>query len=118
MEKTIRVGEREITFKATAGTARRYRQKFGRALLLDINKAAPNAAKGSLGSGDIEIFENLAYIMAKQADDTLTEDPEEWLDTFEPFEMYGALNEVVTLWAESSATLETSKKKAGARSGR
>ena len=118
MEKTIRIGEKEIAFKATAGPARRYRQKFGRDLLADINKATPNAMKGTLGDGDLETFENMAYIMAKQADGAVTDDPEEWLDQFEPFDMFMALNDIVTLWSQNSATLETTKKKAGARSAR
>ena len=118
MEKTIRIGEKETAFKATAGTARRYRQKFGRDLLVDINKATPNAVKGTPGDGDLETFENLAYIMAKQADDTVTNDPEEWLDQFEPFDMIAALNDIITLWSQNSATLQTTKKKAGSRSAR
>lgn len=118
MEKTIRIGEQEVAFKATASTARRYRQQFGRDLLVDINKALPNARKGTLGEGEVEIFENLAYIMARQADGTVAEDPEEWLDQFEPFDMITALNEIVTLWGANSQTLESPKKKGGQRSAR
>lgn len=112
MEKVIRIGEKEQGFKATASTVRRYREKFGRDLLVDINKILPSFAKGELGVGDLEIFENMAYIMAYQYDSAIPEDPEEWLDQFEMMDVYKILPELVNLWGLNSQSIAEPKKKA------
>lgn len=112
MEKLIRIGEKEQGFKATGSTTRRYRDKFGRDLLIDINKIIPSFAKGQLDVGDLEIFENMAYIMAKQYDPDIPNDPDEWLDGFEMLDIYQILPELVELWGQNAQSIETPKKKA------
>ena len=116
MEKTIKIGDQEIRFKATASTTRRYRQRFNRDLFVDINKLISNAQNG-LTAGDLECFENVAYIMAKQADENIPDDPDEWLDQFEMMSVYEVLPEILELWGLNAMTLETPKKKAGKQSG-
>ena len=112
MEKLIKVGEKELGFKATASTIRRYREKFGRDLLVDINKIIPSFAKGELGVGDLEVFENMAYIMAKQYDPTIAENPDDWLDGFEMMDIYQVLPQLVELWGLNAESIEKPKKKA------
>ena len=36
----------------------------------------------------LEMFENIAYIMAKHADPNIPDTPEEWLDEFNTFSIY------------------------------
>ena len=38
--------------------------------------------------GWLEMFENIAFIMAKHADASIPDTPEEWMDQFNTFSMY------------------------------
>lgn len=112
MQKTIEVDGRPVEFKATASTARRYRQAFNRDFLLDMQNLSNDMSRGeTLSASALETFENIAYTMAKQADDTLPNTAEEWLDTFDMFSIYEILPQIIELWGISAQTLETGKKK-------
>ena len=112
MERTLNIDGKQVPFKATAGTIRRYRAEFGRDLLLDFKKLQEEATAGdSLTATALTIFENLAYTMAKQADPTIPNDPDEWLDGFEMFSIYTVLPQLVELWKLSELPTATSKKK-------
>ena len=120
MEKTINVNGIPIPFKATGSTTRRYRQKFGRDIFKDVGTLIQesNGGKTALSIESLEIFENLAYIMAQQADPNVPEDPDEWLDQFEIFDIYHILPQLLELWNLNEKTLEEPKKKAGKQSDR
>lgn len=118
MEKLIEVDGQKVPFKATASTTRRYRQKFGRDLLVDMQNLINGiASPDSLSVELLEAFENVAYIMAKQADPTIPEDPDDWLDSFEMMSIYEILPELIALWGLNMETLEDTKKKAEEQSG-
>lgn len=113
MEKTIKIDGKDVKFKATAGTIRQYRTKFGRDLLMDFQKLQKEMEKGSdLTADSLNIFENLAFVMAKQADSTIPDTADEWLDTFEMFSIYMVLPEIVALWNVSNLPTVEVKKKA------
>ena len=100
MDKVIKIGKNEVTLRATASTVRRYRAAFGRDLLLDMQAFTEGKQSGeSLGA-----IENLVYIMAKQANDKIPGDINEWLDSFEVFPLTDIAPAVVTLWTQSSIT--------------
>ena len=46
---------------------------------------------------DLEIFENVAYIMAFHADPTIPKTIDEWLEQFEMFSIYEVLPEIMEL---------------------
>ena len=46
----------------------------------------------------MEIFENVAYIMAYHADNTIPDNIDDWLDQFEMFSIYEVLPEILALW--------------------
>lgn len=46
----------------------------------------------------LEMFENIAYIMAKHADSSISDTPEEWLDNFNTFSIYQVLPQLIKLW--------------------
>jgi hypothetical protein len=48
--------------------------------------------------------------MAKQADDTVPDDPNEWLDEFSVFSVYNVLPEIVPLWMDTTQGIEEAKK--------
>ena len=69
MIKTIRIDEKDVKFRSSADTIRRYRERFGRDLLLDFDMVQSSLAEGKyLSMEELTIFENFAYTMAKQAD--------------------------------------------------
>lgn len=111
MEKTINIDGRDVKFKATASTIRRYREAFGRDLLLDFQTLQKATGTGSLSAETLTIFEDLAFIMAKQADPEIPETADEWLDSFDMFSIYVVLPQIVELWKLSEIPTATAKKK-------
>lgn len=112
MQKIIEVDGKPVAFKATASTARRYRQQFNRDLLVDIQTLSESAGNGeTLSASALEMFEDIAYTMAKQADDTVPSTADEWLDCFDMFSIYEILPQIIELWGINTQTLEPSKKK-------
>ena len=110
MEKTINISGKDVPLIATASTVRRYRAKFQRDILTDFELLMKSAKNNQLTAYDYETFENMTYIMAKQADETIPEDIYEWLDGFELLSIYDVLPEVIKLWNSSRVTLSESKK--------
>ena len=117
MEKIISIGGKEIGFKATASTTKRYREKFNRDLFKDISALIPKANNNDLGAEELEIFMNVAYVMAWQYDRTIPNDPDDWLDEFEMFDIYLILPQIIELWGMNTEQLEKPKKKVEAQSG-
>lgn len=116
MEKTIEIDGKEVRFKATGATIRLYRQMFQRDILADMEHVRTATSGDSPMSADaLNMFENMAYIMAKQADPTIPDTADEWLDGFDMFSIYKILPQVVELWGISNATLSNSKKKVTAK---
>lgn len=114
MDKLIRIDNKEVGFRATALTPRLYRHWLSRDIMVDMNKlqkAIMKAEEDELSVVDLEIFENLAWVMAKQYDNTIPDSPEEWLDTFNTFLIYEILPEILDLWSANQLTTASSKKK-------
>ncbi len=112
MLKTIDIDGRPVAFKATASTARKYRQQFNRDLLIDMQNLSASVGNGqTLSAAALETFENIAFTMAKQADDTIPDTADEWLDEFGMFSIYEILPKIIELWGISTQTIEESKKK-------
>lgn len=111
MEKTLNIEGKEVVFKATASTPRRYRQRFGKDLFVDVSKIMGEAERGGLTAEALESFENMAYIMARQGDSSIPDDPDEWLDGFEMMSIYDVMPQLIELWGMNAETLEEPKKK-------
>ena len=58
----------------------------------------------------LEMFENIAFIMAKHADPSIPDTPEEWLDNFNTFSIYQVLPQLIELWGLNGKTDVESKK--------
>ena len=114
--KIIRIDEKDVVFKASAAIPRIYRLKFQRDIykdLRDLQKAVDSsrAEESNLDLLSLELFENIAYIMAKHADPTTVPDsPEEWLDEFSTFSIYQVLPKIIELWGLNVQTDVESKK--------
>ena len=111
MEKIISIAGREVGFKATATTVKRYREKFNKDLFKDIQNLIPKVNEQSLGANELECFMNIAYVMAKHADPNIPNTPEEWLDEFNTFSIYQILPQLIDLWGLNVQTDAEAKKK-------
>lgn len=114
--KTIEIDGRQVTFKASAAVPRLYRFKFRRDILQDLKKLQKAAEKTKKGEEfeaiDLELFENVAYIMAQHADpENVPNTAEEWLVEFDVFSIYEILPEILELWGLNLETQVESKKK-------
>lgn len=118
MERIISVGNKAVGFKATASTVKRYREKFNKDLFRDIQKLIPSMNKGELVAEDLECFMNIAYIMAWQYEHSIPEDPNDWLDEFEMFDIYIVLPQIIELWGLNAEQIENPKKKVEVQSGK
>lgn len=113
MERTIQIGEQEVKFKATGATLRLYRQTFQRDILKDMEELSKAHAGGeSMSAEALIMFENIAYIMAKQADPDIPDSADEWLDQFDMFSVYEILPQIIELWGINNLSISESKKKA------
>jgi len=115
LEKTIEISGKPVTFRSSAAIPRIYRLKFKRDIFKDLaklEKSYRNRARDSedLEIDDLEIFENVAYIMAYHADPTIPKTIDEWLDQFEMFSIYQVLPEILELWGSNLVTDVQAKK--------
>ena len=108
MEKTIQIGNKEIKMRTSAALPRLYRIKFRRDLFKDLTSLTNQGEDMSFEA--VEIFENLAYIMAAHADINIETDVSEWLSQFEQKELYEALPELLSLWNEETEQESVEKK--------
>ena len=116
ISKNITIDGIEIPFKASATIPRLYRLKFGRDIYRDFSALQKNVkGNDSENSGldieSLEVFENIAYIMAKHANpDNVPDTPDEWLEQFNTFSIYEILPKLLELWGRNTATQVDSKK--------
>lgn len=124
--KQIEIDGKMVSFGASARTPRLYRQLFQRDVIKDmaslyssyqnvlksrnvqnLNELDPEA---QLSIVDLQVFENLAYAMAKQADPTIP-GVDEWLDEFNTFDIYEILPKLIELWSLNQKGTSIPKKK-------
>ena len=139
MEITVTIAGREVTFKKSGGTMRRFKSKFGREWFAELDKIArmqrraaeaakaegydltkPESAKkkttkkktaepdltdtqvfalsAAIAQYDSDPYYDMLYIMAKEADPSIPDNVQDWLDTFEDFPF-------LEVWAKVSPML-------------
>lgn len=114
--RKIEIDEQEVVFKASAAIPRIYRLKFQRDIYNDLRLLEKSInhndeEESGLDLFSLEMFENIAYIMAKHADPTIPNTPEDWLDEFNTFSIYQVLPQLIELWGLNVQTEIESKKK-------
>lgn len=114
--KKIEIDGIEVAFKASAAVPRLYRIKFGRDIYKDLKMLEKSVDKddpeqSSLDTFSLELFENIAYLMAKHADPSVPDTPEEWLDEFSTFSIYQVLPQLLELWGLNMKSDVEAKKK-------
>ena len=121
--KKIEIDGKEVLFRASAAIPRLYRIKFRRDIYKDLaqlEKAVDeNVADGSmLDTFSLELFENIAYMMAKHADPNIPDTPEEWLEEFNTFSIYQVLPQIIELWGLNVETEVQNRKNVEKLSGK
>ena len=116
MIKQIEIDGKQVSFKASAAIPRIYRMKFQRDIYKDLKalekSIGDNSEEGSnLDMFSLEMFENIAFVMAKHADASIPNTPEEWLDEFNTFSIYQILPQLIDLWGLNVQTDAEAKKK-------
>lgn len=125
MEKLIEIDGKQVPFKATARTPVLYRTLFGKDIFKDLSKLTDRMQEAQkkhdetgedlslLDVGSLEVFLNIAYVMAKQADRSIPSDMDEWLDSFSMFSIYQILPELLELWNLNMTQISEAKKNIG-----
>lgn len=116
--KKIEIDGKAVAFKASAAIPRIYRIKFQRDIYKDLSALEKAIGEDSGNSEDVssldmfslEMFENIAYVMAKHADSSIPDNPEDWLDEFNTFSIYQVLPKIIELWGLNVRTDVEAKK--------
>ena len=115
IKKNITIDGMEVPFKASAAVPRLYRLKFHRDIYKDFASLKTDVEEGDENKSELdieslEVFENIAYIMAKHADAAIPASPDEWLEQFNTFSIYEILPQLIDLWGLNVETQVQSKK--------
>ena len=121
--RKIEIDEKEVMFKASAAIPRIYRLKFQRDIYKDLRmleQSVNGSEEGESGLDlfSLEMFENIAFVMAKHADGSIPDTPEEWLDGFNTFSIYQVLPKLIELWGLNVQTDVEAKKNFARQSGK
>lgn len=118
--KMVEIDGKTVEFKASAAVPRIYRLKFHRDLFIDLQKLAKSVdtkgkksdkPKSEIPIEDLEMFENIAYIMAQHANPKeVPSDIMEWLEEFDTFSIYQILPAILELWKINTQTQSIAKK--------
>ena len=123
MMQNIEIDGKQVPFRASAAIPRIYRMRFHRDIYKDMRSLEKSIGNGNEAESDLdvfslEMFENIAYVMAKHADPKIPDSPEEWLDEFNTFSIYQVLPQLIELWGLNVQTDVQSKKNFGQLSGK
>lgn len=113
IQKSILIDGKNVLFKASAAVPRLYRLKFRRDIFKDFTVLEQSVQENTSGItiDSLELFENIAYIMAKHADPAgVPENPDDWLENFNTFSIYEILPQLMDLWGLNIETQSESKK--------
>ena len=115
VKRNIEIDGKEVAFKASAAIPRIYRLKFQRDIYKDIAQLEKSLGdnteeESNLDLFSLEMFENIAFIMAKHADPSIPDEVEDWLDEFNTFSIYQVLPQLIELWGMNIKTDAEAKK--------
>ena len=116
IKKIITIEGIEVPFKASAAVPRLYSLNFRRDIYKDFSTLKTEVTEGDenkseIGIESLEVFENIAYIMAKHADpENVPDNPDEFLEQFNTFSIYEILPQLIELWGLNTTTQVESKK--------
>ena len=116
IQKNITIDGIDVPFKASAAVPRLYRLKFRRDIYQDFAALQKSVGEhteesSALDIESLEVFENIAYIMAKHAaPENVPDNPDDFLEQFNTFSIYEILPQLIDLWGLNVETQVKSKK--------
>lgn len=122
--KKIEIDGKEVEFRASAAVPRLYRLKFGRDIYKDLRMLEKSVGENDEDDSSpdlfsLEMFENIAFIMAKHASpSTVPSEPDEWLEEFNTFSIYQILPQLIDLWGLNVQTQVAARKDLAEVSGK
>lgn len=122
IKREIEICGKMVPFRSSATIPRLYRAKFKRDIFKDLARLEKSYSGKQDGAEfqieDLEIFENVAYVMAYHADNSVPADINEWLDQFEMFSVYEILPQLLELWGDNMMTEVHARKNLAAVQGK
>ena len=103
LKTTIEIDGKPVVFKASAAIPRIYRIKFRRDIYKDLRLLEKSVGENEEDDSHLD--------MAKHADPSIPDSPEEWLDEFSTFSIYQILPQLIELWGLNTEVEIESKKK-------
>ena len=112
IEKTVTIDGREWKIRSSGLLPRKYRAKFQRDLVMDMQRLMKAAKAGEYEVDDLEIFERVAWIMLDYAGEDVGESPDEWLESLDGvFSVYEAVPAILEIWRQENKTTSVPRKK-------
>ena len=125
MIKTVIIEGVERRMASSAILVRQYRAHFGKDLMMEMTKAtrarlkAENRSFEDIRKEDMEVedldftvYENLGWLMLRNAGEDVGNSPEEWLQTLDsPLTIYRLIKDINELWNAGNKTTSVPKKK-------
>lgn len=114
--KKIEIDGQKVEFRASAVVPRLYRIKFGRDIYKELRQLETSVGENDedasgLDLFSLEMFEDLAWIMAKHANpQEVPDNPEDFLDQFNTFSIYQILPQLIELWGLNVQTQVEARK--------
>lgn len=122
--KMIEIDGKQVEFRASAAVPRLYRIKFGRDIYRDLRQLESSVGENNedasnLDMFSLEMFEDLAWVMAKHANPKeVPDNPEDFLDQFNTFSIYQVLPQLIDLWGLNVQTQVAARKNPAEVSGK
>lgn len=109
--KEVKIGNKTIQMEANANTPRYYRQIFGKDMIVQMMTTLNGVKNGKVTEDlTLELAENLAYVMAKQANEGIGT-VDDFLSQFGVFDIYNATEDIFSVWQSNEKTTSEAKKK-------
>ena len=113
MEKTIEIDGKQVTFKSSGATPKRYKMQFQRDFFVDLlgmgitkvnfEALSEEQQLETIRKINFDMFYDIAWTFAKTADPEI-KDPLTWLDSFGTFPIVDILPQIQDLLAASITT--------------
>jgi len=116
MEKILNIDGRDVKFKSSGAFLLKYKMQFQRDAFKDLIKLSEaidvkTKTVKNADCFDLEVFFNMAWVLAKNANPQLPP-PMEWLDSFSEFPVMDIIPEIMDLIMSTIKTTKEVKKKA------
>lgn len=118
MEKIVYIAGKEVKMRVSARLPYEYRNLFGKDIITGMQKMEREGKTGELSTDSMQMFENLAWLMAKSAGEDVHADlpakeaVAEWLDGFEGmFAIFEAIPDIMELWISNTSATSVPRKK-------